>query len=218
MKYSVDPAKVPSCALPLELKFLPAEMYKELFEVLYRSEKWEETMARRKRLFESASKPGANVTTVRKGVEQQDRKIADMLLHALQIQSCQIEKEPPVGINEMWAQIPADDKEKQALKLKCSYALNTIVFLSDVIESKLTDVEEYLKELFPGDNYHFVQFNGVKIALDQLFTALGHARSSNSQEEQELYEEYADSITEFVNKRMKTFIPKYKKLEIPNKK
>lgn len=213
----IDPLKTPSCALPLELKTWTPEEYKRLFEVLFNSEKWVKTVERRQRMFNVASRPGANVSSIRKGVEQDDRRVADMILHAMQIHECSKEGDGDIIVKDLWAQIPEDDKEKNELKQKCRESLNVVVFLADMLETKLMNIEQYLSGIFPEGNYHFEQFNGVKVALDQLCTVFGKTRDMQGEEAKQVYADYADSIEAYLTKRMKTFLDKTDKIKTKQK-
>lgn len=209
----IDPLKVPSCVLPLELKTWTPEEYKELFEVLFNSEKWVKTVERRQRMYNVASRPGANVNGIRKGIEQDDRRAADMILHAMLIHECKKEGDKDILVKDLWTQIPKDDKEKNELKQKCRENLNMVMFLADMLETKLMNIEQNLRDIFPDDNYHFEQFNGVKVTLDQLRTVFGKTRDMQSEEVKQVYADYADSIEEYLEKRMKTFLNKTGKIQ-----
>lgn len=209
----IDPLKAPSCVLPLELKTWTPEEYKELFEVLFNSEKWVKTVERRQRMYSVASRPGANVNSIRKGIEQDDRRAADMILHAMQIHECKKEGDKDILVKDLWTQIPKDDKEKNELKQKCRENLNVVMFLADMLETKLMNIEQNLRDIFPDGNYHFEQFNGVKVTLDQLRTVFGKTRDMQSEEVKQVYADYADSIEEYLEKRMKTFLSKTGKIQ-----
>lgn len=199
--------------MPLELKTWTPEEYKELFEVLFNSEKWVKTVERRQRMYNVASRPGANVNSIRKGIEQDDRRAADMILHAMLIHECKKEGDKDILVKDLWTQIPKDDKEKNELKQKCRENLNVVMFLADMLETKLMAIEQNLRDIFPDGNYHFEQFNGVKVTLDQLRTVFGKTRDMQSEEVKQVYADYADSIEDYLEKRMKTFLNKTGKIQ-----
>lgn len=209
----IDPLKTPSCALPLELKVWTPEEYKQLFEVLFNSEKWVKTVEHRQRMFNVASRLGANVKSIIKGVEQDDRRAADMILHAMQIHECKTGGDEGVLVKDLWAQIPKEDKKRNELKQECSENLNMVIFLADMLETKTMDIEQNFHDLFPDSNYHFEQLNGVNIVLDQLRTTLGKIRDTESDDVKQVYADYADSIEDYLRKRMKTFLGKLAKLK-----
>ena len=75
-----------------------------------------------------------------------------------------------------------------------------------------TNAVNLMKELFPQDEYDFTQFDGVATALHQLSSAFRHTRSTGSEEQQALFADYAESMENYFDKRMKTFIAKSEQL------
>lgn len=93
--------------------------------------------------------------------------------------------------------------------------LNTVSFLSDYIDSVITDIKGDMITLF-GPDIKFNQFNLVQQTLHQLNVFFNSTRSTDSNSPAAiLFEDYADSISSYLNKRFKTFVRKYNKIHPP---
>lgn len=213
-KKVINPDKLPGYCMPMQLDACTPQEYRPTLEMLFHDDKFTKTVEHRKRMFEAAGRPNANAFAIRKGIEQDDRRIADMLLLALQRRTMVQNERRTTSINMLWRKIPKDDKARQDIKEKCSRSLDMVVFLSDLVESKLTDIKDCLDKLFPDEGWNFEQFNGVSEALKQLRDAFGLTRDEGSEGQRQLFADYAESMEAYFDKRMKTFIDKSHKLRI----
>ena len=115
--------------------------YVPVLEMVFHDEKFEKLVDHRNKMFKMAERPGANPYAIRKGVEQDDAKIAMMILRAMQVNTLHHTEKQDIKINQLWKEIPAEDKHKQEVKQRCSYHLDMVTFLADLLESKLTDIQ-----------------------------------------------------------------------------
>ena len=90
--------------------------------------------------------------------------------------------------------------------------LDKITFLADMLESVVTDVKADMRHVFDG-GIDFNQFDAVSNVLTQLrgFFKSARNKDANSPEAQ-LYFDYSDSINDYLEKRLKTYTEKYRKL------
>lgn len=90
--------------------------------------------------------------------------------------------------------------------------LDKVTFLADMLESVVTDVKDDMRQVF--DNVvEFRQFDAVSQVLTQLRGFFRCARRGNSDSpEAQLYIDYSDSINDYLEKRLKTYTDKYRKL------
>ena len=101
---------------------------------------------------------------------------------------------------------------------KISFLLNATVFLCDIIESKIKDVNTLLRELFNDDSMGFEQMDGVLIALRQMSDFFEATRDKGSTAEKEIFADYAESIEKYMDGRMKTYLERIKKIRLENSK
>lgn len=204
-KRMIDPMKLPASCMPLDLTVCEPKDYVPVIEMLVHDEKFMKIVAHRQRMFDVANRPGANVSAITKGIEQDDRRAADMLLLAfIRRTMVQVEhKNVPFG--DLLNTIPVSDTKRRELGKRVGRMLDMVVFFSDIIESKLATIQEDLQVLFPDENYHFEQFDGVRTALQQLASAFSLTRSQGSEEEQQLFADYAESMENYYDKRMNTY-------------
>ena len=95
---------------------------------------------------------------------------------------------------------------------KLAINLDKVTFLTDTLESIVVDVKSYMTTIFNG-NVEFNQFDGVLQVLKQMQGFFNFARTKDiDSKDNDLYCEYADSINAYVDKRMKTYSAKHRKL------
>lgn len=216
-KTVVNLNRVPSVALPMELGVMHGSDYAEPLEMLFHDDEFKKRMEHRQRLYQSAERSGVNTYAVMKGIEQDDRIIADTILLMMMRLTLPRQSEHDVLFSDLWAQVP---KEKQYLREKTAAKLNMVTFLADIIESKLVDIQQYLRQMFEGGDsqYSFKQLDGVVASLRQLSMFFGHTRDEANVEQQELFADYADSLEAYCDKRMKTYSEKLDALKKRQKK
>lgn len=90
--------------------------------------------------------------------------------------------------------------------------LDKVTFLADMLESVVTDVKADMREIF-NDGIEFNQFDAVLKVLTQLRGFFKSARRGDADSpEAQLYFDYSDSINDYLEKRLKTYTDKYRKL------
>lgn len=202
------PKKVPSYDLPLDITCNSAKDYAPALDMLINDNDFRALVDHRRRMYQSRNRPGANLYAINKGVEADDRKIAFSLLTILQYNNMENGISKAISFHDLWESVPKDDKRKQELKEMCTHSLDMVVFLADIIESKVHDIKDYLHQIFPKEDYDYEQFNGVTVALKQLSSLFVRTRDKGTMEERTLYAEYAQSLEDYFDKRMKTFVRK----------
>ncbi|MCI7340435.1 MAG: hypothetical protein MSH51_00055, partial [Prevotella sp.] len=90
--------------------------------------------------------------------------------------------------------------------------LDKVTFLADMLESVVTEVKSDMRHVF-DDVVEFHQFDAVSHVLTQLRGFFNTARSKDvNSPEAQLYFDYSDSINDYLEKRLKTYTDKYRKL------
>ena len=90
--------------------------------------------------------------------------------------------------------------------------LDKVTFLADMLESIVTDVKADMREVFDG-SIEFNQFDTVLKVHTQLRGFFKSARRGDADSpEAQLYFDYSDSINDYLEKRLKTYTDKYRKL------
>lgn len=95
---------------------------------------------------------------------------------------------------------------------KLSIDLDKVTFLTDTLERIVIDVKSNMKEIF-GGRIDFNQFDSVLQVLKQMQGFFNFARTKDiNSKDNDLYYDYANSISAYVGKRMKTYSEKRRKL------
>lgn len=198
-------------------KDVPAEKYAEALERLFSNPDFAEAVRNRNEIVRAASRVPQNspqMAALIHAIQEKDKKLA-MNMYSLLVQ---VNLRSEVSYDFLnFGQLlryyvdyskpgMQDNVDKLALNL------DKVTFLTDTLESIVVDIKSYMKEIFGGST-EFNQFDSVLQVLKQMQGFFNFARTKdNDSKDNDLYCEYADSINAYVDKRMKTYSTKHRKL------
>lgn len=198
-------------------KDVPAEKYTEALERLFSNPDFAEAVHNRNEIVRAASRVPQNspqMAALIHAIQEKDKKLA-MNMYSLLVQ---VNLRSEVSYDFLnFGQLlryyvdyskpgMQDNVDKLALNL------DKVTFLTDTLESIVVDIKSYMKEIFGGST-EFNQFDCVLQVLKQMQGFFNFARTKdNDSKDNDLYCEYADSINAYVDKRMKTYSAKHRKL------
>lgn len=198
---------------PLDLS---EETYAKALRTTFTDPKFKSLIEKRNRLLSTADKLRPNsseLSNLTRTIQQYDRRLSD-IIYAVLVQTYinSNVSYDHFSFNTILKYYVDYSKEGAQEKVDTLAAnLDKITFLADFLESLCTDVKASMSDLF-SDEIQFKQFDGVLHVLQQLRTFFGVVRSRDSDSpEAELYMTYADSINEYMNKRLKAYTAKYRK-------
>lgn len=135
-----------------------------------------------------------------RSIEQLDLKLSQAIYIALAGAAVKRQDEV-VNMSELLKSLPPEKQEEaQELCVK----LDSVTFMADVIEGYLFDINEMMKSLFDG-KFGFMQMDHIMPALKRLKRCMRNTRDIGTEDEKELFCDYAESIEAYMDKRMKTF-------------
>ena len=186
--------------------------------MLFNDPDFVELVGRRNNLVKAAGRMRPNSAEIQaaiRSIQQRDRKLAD-LLYAIIVQS-NIRSDTTYdllsfeNLMKYYVDYSKEGMSEQVDKLSAN--LDKITFLADMLESLLVDVKEGMKTVF-GNTIEFTQFDGVATVLQQLrgFFKCSRDKSMKTEADTDLYCDYSDSINDYIEKRLKTYTAKYRKL------
>ena len=198
-------------------KDVPSSKYAETFDVLFHNPDFNDYLEKRNRLVKTADRmrPGSSeMANIVRTIQQIDRKLADIMYAAMVQTNLHSEVTNDFLSFETLLKYYVDYRKEgmpeRANRLAAN--LDKITFLADALESVVTDVKADMRHVFDG-NIDFNQFDAVSNVLIQLRGFFKSARSSDANSpEAQLYFDYSDSINEYLDKRLKTYTEKYRKL------
>lgn len=198
-------------------KDVPPSKYAETLDVLFHNPDYNEDVEKRNRLVKSAQRlrPGSSeMANLVRTIQQYDRKLADILYASI----VQTNLHSEVGYDflsfstllKYYVDYSKDGNKKRVDRMATN--LDKVTFLADMLESIVTDVKADMREIFNG-SVEFNQFDSVLNVLTQLRGFFKSARSNDADSpEALLYFDYSDSINDYLEKRLKTYTDKYRKL------
>ncbi len=200
-----------------DFKDVPTDKYADTLSVLFANPDFSDAVGRRNRIVQSASRLRAGsseMSNILRTVQQHDRKLADIMYQSIVQTNIHSEvTEEHYAFSELLKYFVDYRREGIRERVdKLARRLDSITFLSDMLESILVDIRADMRDIFDNE-IEFRQFDAVQNVLTQL---RGFFRSSRSNDEKspsaQLYFEYSDSINEYIAKRLKTYTEKYRKL------
>ena len=198
-------------------KDVPPSKYAETLDVLFHNPNYNEDVEKRNRLVKSAQRlrPGSSeMANLVRTIQQYDRKLADILYASI----VQTNLHSEVGYDflsfstllKYYVDYSKDGNKERVDRMAAN--LDKVTFLADMLESIVTDVKADMREIFNG-SVEFNQFDSVLNVLTQLRGFFKSARCNDADSpEAQLYFDYSDSINEYLEKRLKTYTDKYRKL------
>ena len=196
---------------------VPPSKYAETLDVLFHNPDYNEDVEKRNRLVKSAQRlrPGSSeMANLVRTIQQYDRKLADILYASI----VQTNLHSEVGYDflsfrtllKYYVDYSKDGNKERVDRLAAN--LDKVTFLADMLESIVTDVKADMREIFNG-SVEFNQFDSVLNVLTQLRGFFKSARCNyGDSPEAQLYFDYSDSINEYLEKRLKIYTDKYRKL------
>ena len=196
---------------------VPADKYAEALERLFSNPDFAEAVRNRNELVRAASRIPQNspqMASLIRAIQEKDKKLA-MNMYSLLVQVNVRSDESYDFLNFGQLLRYYVDYSKPGMQEtvdKLAINLDKVTFLTDALESIVVDVKSYMTTIFDG-RVEFHQFDGVMQVLKQMQGFFNFARTKDiNSKDNDLYCEYADSINAYVDKRMKTYSEKHRKL------
>ena len=198
-------------------KDVPVSKYAKTLDVLFHNPDYNDAVDKRNRLVKSSDRlrPGSNeMANIVRTIQQHDRKLADIMYASIVQTNLHSEVSNDFLSFDTLLKYYVDYR-KAGLRERVSRMaanLDKVTFLADMLESVVTDVKDDMRQVF-DDVVEFHQFDAVSHVLTQLRGFFNTARSKDvDSPEAQLYFDYADSINDYLEKRLKTYTDKYRKL------
>ena len=198
-------------------KDVPVTKYAETLDVLFHNPDYNDAVDKRNRLVKSADRlrPGTSeMANIVRTIQQHDRKLADLMYASIvqtNLRSDVTNDFLSFGtLLKYYVDYRKEGTRERVDRMAAN--LDKITFLADMLESVVTDVKADMRHVFDGC-IDFNQFDAVSNVLTQLrgFFKSARSKDANSPEAQ-LYFDYSDSINDYLEKRLKTYTDKYRKL------
>ena len=198
-------------------KDVPVSKYAETLDVLFHNPDYNDAVDKRNRLVKSSDRlrPGSSeMANIVRTIQQHDRKLADIMYATIVQTNLHSDVSNDFLTFDTLLKYYVDYR-KAGMRERVSRMaanLDKVTFLADMLESVVTDVKDDMRQVF-DDVVEFRQFDAVSQVLTQLRGFFRSARRGNSDSpEAQLYIDYSDSINDYLEKRLKTYTDKYRKL------
>ena len=198
-------------------KDVPVSKYAETLDVLFHNPDYNDAVEKRNRLVKSADRlrPGTSeMANIVRTIQQHDRKLADIMYASIVQTNLHSEVSNDFLSFDTLLKYYVDYR-KDGIKDRMDRMaanLDKVTFLADMLESVVIDIKSDMRKIF-NENVEFNQFDAVSHVLTQL---RGFFKSSRRDDvdspEAQLYFNYSDSINDYLEKRLKTYTDKYRKL------
>ena len=198
-------------------KDVPVSKYAETLDVLFHNPDYNDAVDKRNRLVKSADRmrPGSSeIANIVRTIQQHDRRLADIMYASIVQTNLHSEVNNDFlsfdTLLKYYVDYRKDGMRERVDRMAAN--LDKVTFLADMLESVVTDVKADMRHVFE-DVVEFHQFDAVSHVLTQLRGFFNTARSDDfDSPEAQLYFDYSDSINDYLEKRLKTYTEKYRKL------
>lgn len=198
-------------------KDVPVSKYAETLDVLFHNPDYNDDVEKRNRLVKTADRlrPGTSeMANIVRTIQQHDRKLADIMYASIVQTNLHSEVSNDFlsfdTLLKYYVDYRKDGMRERVSRMASN--LDKITFLADMLESVVTEVKADMRHVFDG-SIDFHQFDAVLNVLTQLRGFFNSTRRGDSESpEAQLYIDYADSINDYLEKRLKTYTDKYRKL------
>lgn len=198
-------------------KDVPSTQYAKSLDVLFHNPDYLDAVEKRNRIVETSKRMRVGTSEMRnllRTIQQHDRRLAD-IMYATMVQTNLRSDVSYDFMNFSTLLKYYVDYSQPGMKEKVdllAFQLDRLTFLAECLDRIATDIRGNMLDIFRG-NIEFNQFDTVSQVLHQL---RGYFRSAGPKDvdsrEGDLFYEYADSIYNYVDKRLHTFSAKYRKL------
>ena len=198
-------------------KEVPISKYAETLDILFHNPDYNELVEKRNKLVKSADRlrPGTSeMANIVRTIQQRDRRLADIMYASIVQANIRSEVSNDFLSFDTLLKYYVDYRKDGMRECVSRMAANLdkVTFLADMLESVVTDVKADMRHVFE-DVVEFHQFDAVSHVLIQLRGFFNTARSKDvDSPEAQLYFDYSDSINDYLEKRLKTYTDKYRKL------
>lgn len=200
-----------------DLTDVDTKYYTEAINVLFNDPKFKDAVEKRNRFVRSAGGLRQNspeIINLVRIIQQHDRKLADTLFATLVMANLHTQQTyERMSIDETlrrFVDMTQEGAQKRADKLKLN--LDKLTFLADILDGILFDVKQSMYELTKGE-VDFKQFDAVRDSITLVKVFFGQVQGQDyDNPEAKLFADYADSIDDYMTKRMKTYSEKLKKI------
>lgn len=198
-------------------KDVPSTQYAKSLDVLFHNPDYLDAVEKRNRIVETSKRMRVGTSEMRnllRTIQQHDRRLAD-IMYATMVQTNLRSDVSYDFMNFSTLLKYYVDYSQPGMKEKVDLLasrLDRLTFLAECLDRIATDIRGDMLDIFRG-NIEFNQFDTVSQVLHQL---RGYFRSAGPKDvdsrEGDLFYEYADSIYNYVDKRLHTFSAKYRNL------
>lgn len=198
-------------------KDVPSTQYAKSLDVLFHNPDYLDAVEKRNRIVETSKRMRVGTSEMRnllRIIQQHDRRLAD-IMYATMVQTNLRSDVSYDFMNFSTLLKYYVDYSQPGMKEKVDLLaslLDRLTFLAECLDRIATDIRGNMLDIFRG-KIEFNQFDTVSQVLHQL---RGYFRSAGPKDvdsrEGDLFYEYADSIYNYVDKRLHTFSAKYRKL------
>lgn len=196
---------------------VPITRYAKSLDALFHNPDYMDAVEKRNRLVETSKRMRvgtSEMSNLSRTIQQHDRCLAD-IMYATMVQT-NLRSDVSYDFMSFSTLLKyyvdySQPGMKEKVDLLASQ-LDRLTFLADCLDRIATDIRGNMLDIFKG-HIEFNQFDTVSQVLHQL---RGYFRSAGPKDadsrEGDLFYEYADSIYNYVDKRLRTFTAKYRKM------
>lgn len=182
------------------------EHYGRVIDMLMGTEKWNAMLEKRHKLCLAFDKPGGNPAIIARGITEMDKKMAYELYSYLAIQCIKDDEAPaddaPQNVIEFFSKFNNDPEKKEDVD-KFWALMRRIYIISDICTGYIKDADGILRSL--DEKQMYVNMFSLEEAMSNMRKVSEGCSKLKTEEENDLFHDYCDSIENYINMRSKAF-------------
>ena len=137
--------------------------------------------------------------------EMMARIIGEAVMWCAEHNSSRVKK---LSTRQVMGDLDDSDPKIREAKHQFYFNANAVVFIADLLDMYVSNINDALLVLFPTGQCRYTMLDDISRIKKRLSTFFDHTSNDGSEEQRMLFADYAESINNYMDKRIKAFINK----------
>lgn len=137
--------------------------------------------------------------------EMMARIIGEAVMWCAEHNSSRVKK---LSTRQAMGDLDSSDPKIRDAKHKFFFNANAVVFIADLLDYYVSNINEALLVLFPSGQCRYSMLDDIDRMKKRLSTFFDHTSNDGSEEQRMLFADYAESINNYMDKRITAFFNK----------
>lgn len=159
-------------------------------------------------IYESMRKGGHDTVAAARyeaASEMMARIIGEAVMWCAEHNSSRVKK---LSTRQAMGDIDESDPKMREAKYKFFFNASAVVFIADLLDYYVSNINEALLVMFPGGQCRYSMLDDISRMKQRLSAFFDRTSNDGSEEQRMLFADYAESINNYMDKRIRAFVSK----------